>query len=200
MCIRDRRLNVEQAVQVALLNNKGLQADFYNLGISESDLVQAGRLPNPKFSMLYTRNDGDYKIEQILTFNIFSLLTMPKMQEIERQRFVQTQKRTAFEVIKIANHTRIAYFNAVAATEQVRYSEQVKESAEASAELARRMVKAGNFNKLQQAREQSFYACLLYTSRYLFYCRYCTNKSQTISSLLVLDNYHCHYNCRYNLG
>ena len=128
-----KRLNVEQAVQVALLNNKGLQADFYNLGISESDLVQAGRLPNPKFSMLYTRNDGDYKIEQILTFNIFSLLTMPKMQEIERQRFVQTQKRTAFEVIKIANHTRIAYFNAVAATEQVRYSEQVKESAEASA-------------------------------------------------------------------
>ena len=153
-----KRLNVEQAVQVALLNNKGLQADFYNLGISESDVVQAGRLPNPRFSMLYARNNGEYKIEQALTFNIFSLLTMPKMQEIERQRFVQTQKRTAYEVIKIANHTRIAYFNAVAATEQVRYSEQVKDSAEASAELARRMVKAGNFNKLQQAREQSFYA------------------------------------------
>jgi len=153
-----QRMDVEKAVQIALFNNKGLQADFYNLGISESDLVQAGRLPNPKFSMLYTRNNGDYKIEQILTFNIFSLLTMPKMQEIERQRFVQTQKKTAFEVIKIANHTRIAYFNAVAATEQVRYSEQVKESAEASAELARRMVKAGNFNKLQQVREQSFYA------------------------------------------
>ena len=153
-----QRMDVEKAVQIALFNNKGLQADFYNLGVSESDLVQAGRLPNPKFSMLYTRNNGDYKIEQILTFNIFSLLTMPKMQEIERQRFVQTQKKTAFEVIKVANHTRIAYFNAVAATEQVRYSEQVKESAEASAELARRMVKAGNFNKLQQVREQSFYA------------------------------------------
>jgi len=65
-----KRLNVDQAVQIALMNNKGLQADFYNLGISESDLVQAGRLPNPKFSMLYTRNNGDYKIEQILTFNI----------------------------------------------------------------------------------------------------------------------------------
>lgn len=153
-----KRLDVERAVQIALLNNKGLQADFYNLGISESDLVQAGRLPNPRFSMLYVRNNGDYKIEQSLTFNIFSLLTMPKMQEIERQRFVQTQKRTAYQVIKIANHTRIAYFNAVAATEQVRYSEQVKVSAEASAELARRLLKAGNFNKLQQVREQSFYA------------------------------------------
>lgn len=153
-----QRMDVEKAVQIALFNNKSLQASYYQLGISEADVVQAGRLPNPKFSMLYTRNDGDYKIEQILTFNIFSLLTMPKMQEIERQRFVQTQKKTAFEVIKVANHTRIAYFNAVAAKEQVRYSEQVKESAEASAEFARRMLKAGNFNKLQQVREQSFYA------------------------------------------
>ncbi|OZA07187.1 MAG: RND transporter, partial [Methylotenera sp. 17-45-7] len=153
-----KRLDVDQAVQIALLNNKGLQADFYNLGISESDLVQAGRLPNPRFGMLYVRENGNYKIEQMLTFNIFSLLTMPKMQEIERQRFLQAQKKTAFEAIKIANHTRIAYFNAVAATEQVRYSEQVKESAEASAELARRLLKAGNFNKLQQVREQSFYA------------------------------------------
>lgn len=153
-----QRMDVEKAVQIALFNNKSLQASYYQLGISEADVVQAGRLPNPKFSMLYTRNDGDYKIEQILTFNIFSLLTMPKMQEIERQRFVQTQKKIAFEVIKVANHTRIAYFNAVAAKEQVRYSEQVKESAEASAEFARRMLKAGNFNKLQQVREQSFYA------------------------------------------
>ena len=153
-----QRMDVERAVQVALLNNKGLQANLYSLGISESDLVQAGRLPNPKFSMLYTRNNGDYKIEQILTFNIFSLLTMPKMQEIERQRFEQIKKTTAFEVLRLAIYTRIAYFNAVAATEQVRYSEQVKESAEASAEFARRMLKAGNFNKLQQVREQSFYA------------------------------------------
>ena len=151
-------MNVDDAVQTALLNNKGLQASFYALGISEADLVQAGRFPNPRFSMLYAKNGGEYKIEQMLTFNIFSLLTIPKMKEIERQRFEQTKQITAIEVLRLANQTRLAYFNAVAATEQVRYSEQVKESAEASAELARRMVKAGNFNKLEQAREQSFYA------------------------------------------
>jgi outer membrane protein TolC len=35
---------------------------------------------------------------------------------------------------------------------------QVQRLADASAELARRMARVGNFNKLQQAREQSFYA------------------------------------------
>lgn len=156
--LKQQRLNVDRAVQIALLNNKGLQASFYELGISEADLVQASRFPNPRFSMLYTKNGGEYNIEQTLTFNIFSLLTIPKMKEIERQRFEQTKQTIAIEVLRLAQQTRVAYFNAVGATEQVRYSDQVKESAEASAELARRMVKAGNFNKLEQAREQNFYA------------------------------------------
>jgi len=42
-------LSAADAVQVALLNNRMLQADFEELGISEADLVRAGRLPNPRF-------------------------------------------------------------------------------------------------------------------------------------------------------
>jgi outer membrane protein TolC len=153
-----KELDVESAVQIALLSNKGLQASLFELGISEAEVVQAGRLPNPKFSMLYARHNGDYKIEQALTFNIFSLLTMPKMLEIERLNFENTKQKTALDVLKLAYQTRLAYFNAVAANEQVTYSAQVLESAEASAEMARRMVKAGNWNQLELAREQGFYA------------------------------------------
>jgi len=141
-----------------LLSNKGLQASLFELGISEADVVQAGRLPNPKFSMLYARHNGDYKIEQALTFNIFSLLTMPKMLEIERLNFEKAKQQAALDVLKLAYQTRLAYFNAVAANEQVAYSAQVKESAEASAEMAKRMVTAGNWNQLELAREQGFYA------------------------------------------
>ena len=153
-----KELDVESAVQLALFNNKGLQASLYELGISEADMVQAGRLPNPKFSMLYARNNGDYKIEQALTFNIFSLLTMPKMLEIERLNFEKTKQEVALDVLRLAYQTRLAYFNAVAANEQLAYSQQVKESAQASAEMAKRMVKAGNWSQLELAREQGFYA------------------------------------------
>ena len=151
-------LNADSAVQIALLNNKGLQASLYALGIAEADVVQAGRLPNPKFSMLYARHQGEYKIEQALTFNIFSLLAMPKALEIERRNFEKTKQAVAIDVLNLANQTRAAYFNAVAANELVRYSIQVKESAEASAVLAQRMVAAGNWSTLEQAREQGFYA------------------------------------------
>ncbi len=52
-------------------------------------------------------------------------------------------------MLKLAQATRRAYFQAVAAAESVRYMEQVSESAEAEAEagaeLAARMANRGNF-------------------------------------------------------
>jgi outer membrane protein TolC len=153
-----KSLSVDDAVQVALLNNKGLQASYYELGISEADLVQAGRLPNPSFSMLRTRNNGDYKIEQALSFNIFSLVIAPKATAIERRRFEQTQREVSYEVLRLAYETRRSYFTAVAADQTERYMQQVMRSAESGAELAKRMKHAGNWSALDQAREQSFYA------------------------------------------
>lgn len=43
-------LSMNDAVQVALLNNRGLQAAYAELGITEAEVVQAGRLPNPGFT------------------------------------------------------------------------------------------------------------------------------------------------------
>src|SRR3546814_930403 len=63
-------LDADDAVQIALLNNSGLQAAYYELGISEANLVQAGRLPNPSFAMLRANDGAEYNIEQALTSNI----------------------------------------------------------------------------------------------------------------------------------
>lgn len=172
-------MDADDAVQVALLNNKGLQASLYELGISEADVVQVGRLPNPKFSMFYARNNGEYKIEQALTFNIFSLITIPKALAIERQNFEKTKQKVALDVLKLAYQTRTAYFEAVAAKQHLVYSEQVKESAEASAELAQRMVKAGNWSTLEQAHEQTYYAQAMQ--------EYTAAKQQQISKLEALS-------------
>lgn len=155
-------LTADDAVQVALLNNRGLQASFYELGMSEADLVQAGRFPNPHFSMLRASHlDGgvrEYKIEQALTFNIFALLTIPLALEVETRRFEQVKRLVAMDVLRLAAETRQAYYQAVASQEMVRYTRQVKDVADASAELARRMAQVGNWSKLNQAREQGFYA------------------------------------------
>ncbi len=155
-------LDVEAAVQVALLNNRSLQAGFFDLGISEADLVQAGRLPNPHFGAMQASRmvDGvrEYKIEQALTFNLFALVVIPQATEIERRRFEQTQRALTLQVLRLAADTRRAWYEAVAAEQTVHYLGQAADAADAAAELARRMAAAGNWNRLQRAREHRFSA------------------------------------------
>ncbi len=151
-------LTVDDAVQVALLNNRGLQADFQEIGITEAEVVQAGRLPNPGFSFGRSSRGDEREIERGVHFNLARLVAMPLIGRMEARRFEQVKGRVAMNVLSLAADTRKAYFTALAAEETVRYMRQVKQAADASAELARRMEQVGNFNKLQRAREQSFYA------------------------------------------
>ena len=123
-----------------------------------SEVVQAGRLPNPGVSFARLKRGDEVELERGLHFNLARLVAMPMIQQVESRRFARTQGETAMAVLSLAAETRKAYFQALAAEETVRYMRQVKEAAEASAELARRMQAVGNFNKLQRAREQAFYA------------------------------------------
>lgn len=152
-------LTADGAVEVALLNNRGLQASFSQLGIAEADLVQAGRLRNPivGFGRL-ALGGGAVEIERSLMFDVLGLLTMPAARQVQQRNFEQAQYQAAYDAVGLASETRRAYFAAVAAQELVVYFQQVKEAADASNELAKRMVQAGNFNKLAQMREQAFYA------------------------------------------
>lgn len=153
-----RPLAMDDAVQLALLNNRGMQAAFADLGITEAELVQAGRLQNPGFSLGRTTRGDEVEIERGLHVNLARLLAMPLLQRVQARRFQQVQATAAQQVLSLAADTRKAWVQAVAAEQSVRYRHQVMQAAEAGAELARRMAQVGNFNKLQQAREQAFYA------------------------------------------
>jgi outer membrane protein TolC len=151
-------LSGDDAVQIALLNNPGLQGTYAELGIAEADLVQAGRVTNPRFAYLRTRKGDERKLEWALTFPIIDLLTIPLRNRIESRRFEQVKLAVAGQMLDVATRTRKSWFDAVAAEERVRYLEQVKAAAEASAELASRMEEAGNFSRLNRMREQVFHA------------------------------------------
>jgi outer membrane protein TolC len=153
-----RPLTVDDAAQLALLNNPGLQATYAELGISEADLVQAGRMTNPHFAYLRTHNGDQSKIEWALTFPIIDLLTMPLRTKLQGRRFEEAKLAVAGAAVGTALDARQAWHQAVAAEQTVRYMGQVKEAAEAGAELARRMARIGNFSKLALMREQAFYA------------------------------------------
>jgi outer membrane protein TolC len=151
-------LDADSAVAVALVNHPGLQATYAELGIAEADVAQAGRLPNPRFSTTRTRSDDSFKYETALTLPIVALLTMPASVRMERQRFEAVKLEVADRVVRHAAQTRRAWIEAVAAAATVAYLQQVHDAAEATSELAGRMVAAGNAPRLDALREQAFAA------------------------------------------
>jgi outer membrane protein TolC len=153
-----RPLGADDAVQLALLNNRGLQAAFEDLAISEADLVQAGRLPNPGISLARMTRGHEVEIERGVHLGLARLLALPLARQVESRRLAQVQSSATQRVLALAADVRQAWVQAVAAEQSAGYARQVMASAEASAELARRMAQAGNFNTLQRAREQGFYA------------------------------------------
>jgi outer membrane protein TolC len=151
-------LSVDDAVQIALINNRGLQATYAEVGIGEAELVQASWLRNPGFAFSHLQGGGEKEIERSFTLELVGLLTIPLRTRLERDRLMATQLAVAAQALDVAAQARRAYFRTIAAAQTVQYMEQVQVGAEAGAELGRRMAKVGNWSKLEQAREQSFYA------------------------------------------
>lgn len=151
-------LGPQEAVQIALLNNPGLQAGYAEVGIAEADLVQASRWRGPTLSFARLRRGDEIETERSVFFDLLGLISIPLSVRVEEKRLQSAQHRAAGEALRVALDARKAWFAAVAAKESAKYAEQVKVAAEASAELARRMAAVGNWSKLNQAREQAFYA------------------------------------------
>ncbi|HZM35669.1 MAG TPA: TolC family protein [Burkholderiales bacterium] len=151
-------LGPQEAVQIALLNNPGLQAAYAEVGIAEADLVEASRWRGPRFSFARLTRGDEVEYERSVFFDLLGLVTIPLSVRVEEKRLDGARNRAAAEALRVALDARKAWFAAVAAQETERYMLQVRDSAEASAELARRMAAVGNWSKLNQAREQAFYA------------------------------------------
>ena len=151
-------LTQEAAVRLALANSPALQALVAQSWAEISNANQAGKIPNPVFSFERLRIGDDLEIGRLLSFGVVDLILLPRRLSIAKSQAVQAQIQLTTSVVDQVTQVRQAWVRAVAAQQSLQYAEQVRQSAEASAELARRMQLVGNFSKLQRARQQVFYA------------------------------------------
>ena len=152
-------LTADAAVQIALLNNRALQAAFNDLGVSEAQMVEATLPPSPTLSLSRLVVSGAVlEIERQVLQNILGLLTLPRRREIAEDRFRQAQMRAIEAVLRTAADTRRTYYRAVAAGQGVIFLKQTQRAAEALSDLAKQLGETGAMGKLSQAREHAFYA------------------------------------------
>ncbi|MEO7167018.1 MAG: TolC family protein [Chthoniobacterales bacterium] len=155
-----RQLTAGSAVQIALLNNRELQARFEEIGIAQSDVIQAGLITNPNFSTSFrfpNRSPSGTNIEYSIAQNFIELLMLPLRKRIANAQLAQTEIHVADEVLKLAMEVKIAFYTAQARQQLLGRLRVITETNETAAEFTKRLHDAGNTSDLELANQQGSY-------------------------------------------
>ena len=158
-----KSIDAETAVQIALLNNKGLQAAYAGLGDAAADAWQASMFVNPTVGIgltgVGTPGLEVFKsVEGVIATNILALATHKRNVDIADNGFRKAQLNAVLQTLQLAADTRRAWISAVASWETVAQLNQAQVAADAASELAKKLGETGSMTKGGQAREHVFYA------------------------------------------
>ncbi len=153
-----RELTVDQAVEIALLNNQHLQAEFEDLGIAQADLVQAGLLKNPVFAASWRfpsqpprGTNAEYSVAQ----DFLDLLVIPLRKRVAAQKFENIKLTIGNDVLQHVGEVKIAYYSVQAREQLLVRLRLIVELNQTGAELARRQFEAGTLNDLGLANQEA---------------------------------------------
>lgn len=152
-------LTADEAVQVALLNNRNLQATYEDLAVAQAELVQAGLLKNPIFDAEFKFHEGtgDLAFEGSIVQDFLDTLQIPLRKRIAAGQFEAVKLNVAGAVLDLALQTRTAFYTLQADQQTLEMRRTVLEAAEASYDVARRLREAGNITELDVAQQRGEY-------------------------------------------
>ncbi|KXK29253.1 MAG: outermembrane (copper) efflux protein [Candidatus Brocadia sinica] len=158
-----QELTIDNAVQIALLNNRSLQATYEELGIAQANLVQAGLLRNPTFFASFRfmdrvvdrhrQTNTEFSVDQ----DFLDLLMLPLRKKVAAAQFEQAKQRVSNAILDLAKEVRSAYYTLQADEQTLEMRRTVVLATEAAAELASRQLEAGTLKQLDVDNQQGFY-------------------------------------------
>lgn len=161
--VHRKTVSADTVVQVALLNNKGLQASYANVGLSAAEAWQQATPQNPVVSIgvlgIGAPELGVYRsVEGLIRANVLDATTRKQRMALADVGYRQAQQAAVNDTLELATRTRMAWIDAVSAFETVSILRQAKATSDAGSELALRLGETGALNLAGQAREQAFNA------------------------------------------
>ena len=154
----DQPLGEKQAIELMLAHSPGFQVLLAQHWALAASAAQSGRLANPSFALEQLVGGNSNELNRYFSFGLLDVLTLPQQAELARHRLNLAQIRLTADVVDQLTRVRQSWVTAVAAAQLASYADQVRNSAQASAELAQQMEQRGNFNQLTKIRHQAFYA------------------------------------------
>jgi len=125
-------LTENDAVRIALVNNKTLQSTFEEIGIDRADLVQAGLFSNPNLSAVFRFpfGGGGADIEAVMPFRISDLWQIPLRKKVASARLESTMLKVSEEILNTVAETRHAHNEYIALSRVKDETEKMKRQME----------------------------------------------------------------------
>jgi outer membrane protein, heavy metal efflux system len=152
-----RKLTVDDAVKIAMLNNRDLQAIYTELGVAQADLVEAGLLRNPIFdaAVLFPLSGVRPDLQLGVVVGFLDVLYMPLRKRVAAARFEEAKLRVTGAVLDFAGQVRKTFYEQQANEQALELRRTVVQALTASLEVSRRLHEAGNITDLDLARDRA---------------------------------------------
>jgi outer membrane protein, heavy metal efflux system len=148
-------LTPETAVQIALLNNRDLQAVYADLGIAQADPIQAGLWKNPIIdgAVTFPTAGGPTDYTFNVALKVIDILYIPLRKRVAASQLEETKLRVTAQVMRVAGETYLAFIDYLGQRQHLGVFSQAVQSAEASVEAAAAMRRAGNITDYEYESE-----------------------------------------------
>jgi cobalt-zinc-cadmium efflux system outer membrane protein len=151
-------LSVDEAVAIALINNRDMRATLARAKVARAELVQAGLLDNPVFGVSILKGDSGTEAEFSIFEDFLNVFTLSARRKLAGAELERTRLEVAQAALSLTAEVKRTYYALVADRQAIELFAQVLDSTEAAAELARRQYEAGTLSLREQALQQSFHA------------------------------------------
>lgn len=150
-------LTQENALRIMLINNRALQQTYENIGIAQSELVEAGLMRNPLLGYSIGHSNGMTKSTLSVEVAFLDLLWIPLRRELGGLALEERILSVGDSVLRSARDTKKSYIDARLAEEKVLLYRSILKSHEATFQLAIRQYTAGNLSKRSMLKIQDSY-------------------------------------------
>src|SRR3982074_3339952 len=111
-------LTVDTAVQIALLNNRSLQATFEEIGLSAANVLEAATIPNPKIDLAIRIPDkppsGTY-VDYGAAIDFLSIIMIPLKKRVAKDQLEAAALRAADDTLELVKQVKRAFYSLQAA-------------------------------------------------------------------------------------
>jgi outer membrane protein, heavy metal efflux system len=154
-------LTVESAVQIALFNNRSLQATFEEIGLSTADLIEAATIPNPKIDLSIRFPDkppsGTY-IDYSAAIDFLRIIMIPLKKQVAKNQLEAAALRVASEILELIAQVKEVFYSLQASQQLMKRFQLVVETNAGALDLAQRQHEAGNTTDLALLQQQASYS------------------------------------------